>query len=136
MHYSEISILRYDARGGAQHKLTEKDVNAIRDFLQHILSPVLKCDWNPVSRNLPRESLEAQLRFYLRDYGNHLLNRPVETIAGRELVRMEKARFRMDRSLQSFRYYRSVKLKHMTPRRKEGRPARHRKASEGLSIHR
>jgi hypothetical protein len=125
MHYSYISNVRFDAQGGAQRTLTDDDVNTIRKFIQHILIPVLKCDWNPASPNLPPESLEAQLRFYLRDYGNHLLNKPVETIAGRELIRMERARFRMDRSLRSFRYYRSAKLERMAGRRRTGRPARH-----------
>ena len=114
MHYSGISNLRFDAEGGAQHTLTGRDVTSIRDFLQQILNPVLKCDWNPQSPNIPPGSLEAQMRFYLHDYGNHLLNKPVETVAGRELIRMERARFRMDQRLRPFRYYRAVKLRRMT----------------------
>lgn len=110
MQYSRISNMRYDSDGGAQHKLSETDVTAIRRFLRLVLGPVLKCDWNPERTGLPPESLEAQMRFYLRDWANHLLNKPVTTVVGRELLRMEKERFRMHHSLSSFRYYSAAEL--------------------------
>jgi hypothetical protein len=52
------------------------------------------------------------------------LNRPVQTIAGRELLRMEKARFRMDQRLRPFRYYRAVKLERIMSRKTTRRPTR------------
>jgi hypothetical protein len=110
MHYSRISNVRYDSDGGAQHKLSETDITSIRRFLRIVLGPVLKCDWNPERTGLPPDSLEAQMRFYLRDWANHLLNKPVTTVVGRELLRMEKERFRMHRSLSRFRYYSAAEL--------------------------
>ncbi len=110
MHYSRISNVRYDSDGGAQHKLSETDITAIRRFLRLVLGPVLTCDWNPERTGLPPDSLEAQMRFYLRDWANHLLNKPVTTLVGRELLRMEKQRFRMHRSLSRFRYYSAAEL--------------------------
>jgi hypothetical protein len=109
--YCRISGLRFDAQGGGQYTLTERDVASMREFLAEILRPVLTSDWNPGSPAIAAESLEGQMRFYLPDFGNHLLNRPVQTIAGRELLRMERARFRMDRRLRPFRYYHPVELK-------------------------
>jgi hypothetical protein len=110
MHYSRISNVRYDADGGAQHRLSGADVAAIQTFLKRVLGPVLKCDWNPKSAVLPPESLEAQMRFYLHDWANHLQNRPVKTVVGRELIRMERERFRMHESLAPFRYYIAAEL--------------------------
>jgi hypothetical protein len=117
--YSCISDLRYDAQGGGQRTLTNSDVISMREFLERVLKPVLTSDWNPGSPHLPAESLEAQMRFYLHDFGNHMLNRPVQTIAGHELLRMERARFRMDRGLRPFRYYQAVELKRMKAARKQ-----------------
>jgi hypothetical protein len=112
-HYSSISDMRFDSQGGANRKLTESDVISMREFLRQVLNPVLTSDWNPGSPHVPPESLEARLLFYLRDFGNHMLKRPVETVVGRELLRMERARFRMDRRLRPFRYHHAVKLRIM-----------------------
>jgi hypothetical protein len=108
--YSVVDDVRYDSRGGAQHTLTDEDVKSMNEFLKKVLLPVLRSDWNPRSELLPPSSLEAQLLHYFPDFGNHLLNRPVTTAVGREMLRMERARFRMDRSLRPFRYYRAAKL--------------------------
>lgn len=117
--YSEIEDIRYDTNGAGQHILSDDDVRSMNEFTRKILAPVLQSDWNPGSALfLPPTSLEAQLRFYLRDFANHLLNHPVETVVGRELLRMERARFRMARALRPFRYYRAAELKRMGTRKR------------------
>jgi hypothetical protein len=116
--YSVIDDLRYDSQGGGQHTLSDDDVNSMNEFLKKVLLPVLRSDWNPRSETLPPSSLEAQLLYYFPDFGNHLLNRPVATAVGREMLRMERARFRMHRSLRRFRYYRAAELKRLETRKK------------------
>jgi hypothetical protein len=114
-----IEELRYDSHGGGQHTLSDDDVRSMNEFLKKVLLPVLRSDWNPRSESLPPSSLEAQLLHYFPDFGNHLLNRPVVTAVGREMLRMERARFRMHRSLRRFRYYRAAELKRLKTRKKE-----------------
>jgi hypothetical protein len=113
--YSVVGDVRYDSRGGGQHTLSGEDVRSMDEFLKKVLRPVLQSDWNPGSESLPPSSLEAQLLHYFPDFANHLLNRPVETAVGREMLRMERTRFRMDRSLRPFRYYRAAELKRLEP---------------------
>jgi hypothetical protein len=112
--YSVVEDVRYDSRGGAQRTLSDNDVRSMNEFLKKVLIPVLRSEWNPRSGELlPPASLEAQLIHYFPDFGNHLLNRPAETAVGREMLRLERARFRMDRSLRRFRYYRPAELKRL-----------------------
>lgn len=119
--YSMVDEVRYDSHGGGQHTLGENDVRSMKEFLKKVLLPVLRSDWNPRSEPLPSASLKAQLLHYFPDFGNHLLNRPVVTGVGREMLRMERARFRMDRSLCRFRYYRAAELKRLETQRKQSR---------------
>lgn len=109
--HSVISDIQFDEEGGGQHKLSDEDVRSMRDFLQQVLSPVLKTDWNPGSAAVPAKSLEAQMTLYFPDFANHMLNREVETVVGREMLQMERARFRMDRTLKPFRYFPVAELR-------------------------
>jgi hypothetical protein len=109
--YSIISDLEFDDAGGAQHRLSGKDINSMREFLQHILGPVLKADWSPGRGTVPSNSLEGQMRFYFPDFANHMLNREVTTKVGRQIIQMEKARFRMNRTLKPYRFFPTMELR-------------------------
>jgi hypothetical protein len=111
--YSVISEIHFDDDGGGQHTLSDKDVRSMRDFLKLVLSPVLKTDWNPERSTVPMNSLEGQMTQYFPDFANHMLNREVTTDVGREMLEMEKARFRMDRTLKPYRYFPTAELKRM-----------------------
>lgn len=109
--YSIISDLEFDDAGGAQHRLSGKDITSMREFLQHILGPVLKADWSPGRGTVPSNSLEGQMRFYFPDFANHMLNREVTTKVGRQIIQMEKARFRMNRTLKPYRFFPTMELR-------------------------
>jgi len=111
--YSVISEIHFDDEGGGQHTLSDKDVRSMRDFLKLVLSPVLKTDWNLERSTVPMNSLEGQMTLYFPDFANHMLNREVTTDVGREMLEMEKARFRMDRTLKPYRYFPTAELKRM-----------------------
>lgn len=108
--YSEISDIQYDAEGGGQHRLSARDIASIREFLLHVLGPVLKADWSPGSETVSSNSLEGQMRLYFPDFANHMLNREVTTKVGRQMIQMERARFRMDRTLRPFRFFPTAEL--------------------------
>ena len=111
--YSVISEIHFDEEGGGQHTLSDEDVRSMRDFLKQILGPILKTDWNPEKSIVPMQSLEGQMTLYFPDFANHMLNREVTTDVGREMLEMEKARFRMDRALKPYRYFPVAELKRM-----------------------
>lgn len=109
--YSVISDLRFDDRGGGHHKLSRSDVTSMQEFLREVLGPVLKADWNPHTETLPARSLEVQMTIYFPDFANHLLNRKVSTVVGREILQMERARFGMDRKMKPFRFFPVVEVR-------------------------
>lgn len=109
--YSSISDLEYDGAGGGQHRLTGRDVASMREFLLHAMGPVLKADWSPGKETVPPNSLEEQMRIYFPDFANHMLNREVKTRVGRQILQMERARFRMDRTLRPFRFFPIAELR-------------------------
>jgi hypothetical protein len=109
--YSSISDLEYDEAGGGQRRLTGKDVTSMREFLLHAMGPVLKADWSPGKETVPPNSLEGQMRIYFPDFANHMLNREVKTRVGRQILQMERARFRMDRTLRPFRFFPIAELR-------------------------
>jgi len=109
--YSEISDIQYDEKGGGQHQLRARDIVSMRRFLQRVLAPVLKADWSPEHETVPPNSLEGQMRLYFPDFANHMLNRKVTTEVGRQMIQMERARFRMDRTLKPYRFFPTAELR-------------------------
>jgi len=55
--------------------------------------------------------LEGQMVFYFPDFANHMLNREVTTAVGRQIIHMERARFRMDRTLKPYRFFPAAQLR-------------------------
>ena len=51
------------------------------------------------------------MRFYFPDFANHMLNREVTTKVGRQIIQMEKARFRMNRTLKPYRFFPTMELR-------------------------
>ena len=109
--YSVISDIEYDEAGGGQHRPSGGDVPSIREFLWLVMGPVLKADWSPGGETVPPNSLEGQMVFYFPDFANHMLNREVTPAVGRQIIHMERARFRMDRTLKPYRFFPAAQLR-------------------------
>ena len=111
--YSAISDISFDDHGGGYHRLSDDDVTSMREFLMLIMRPVLIADWNPDRETVSPRSLEAQMSIYFPDFANHMLDRAVSTVVGKEMIEMEKARFRMDKALKPFRYFPTAELRRL-----------------------
>ncbi len=103
--YAAISKVEIDERGTAHRVLTAREASRLREFMREVALPVLRADWWPNSRAIPRASLEGsfpELLLALQHY--FLLDKPSD-IFNQQIRRIEEMRLKMDSELAPYRYF-------------------------------